>query len=298
MRDESGPKGKVLPVDWGKVPWWIVIVVVIFLLIINAVRQLPSYVDTLSFLSGYTMWVSRKAVVGIVLTLIITCVSYVITLFIGLVAGLCRVNKNPILYTLSTLYVEVARGVPMLVLLLYVSFVAVPMFIEAGNSLGAAMLTWSWFPTWLHGLANFLVEYNIRNVSEVARGMVGLSMGYGAYSAEIFRAGIQSIEKGQMEAARSLGMSYMQAMRYVILPQAIRRILPPLGNDFIAMLKDSSLVSALSVQELTMLGRQNVARTFRTFETWNMVALLYLMMTLILSFLVRQVERKMSLEQR
>jgi len=93
-------------------------------------------------------------------------------------------------------------------------------------------------------------------------------------------------------------MSYPQAMRHVILPQAVRRILPPLGNDFIALLKDSSLVSALSVQELTMLGRQNVARTFRTFETWNMVALLYLMMTFALSYLIREFERRMSLEHK
>ena len=100
-----------------------------------------------------------------------------------------------------------------------------------------------------------------------------------------------------MEAARSLGMSYAQAMRYIILPQAIRRILPPLGNDFIALLKDSSLVSAISVSELTMLGRQNVARTFKSFETWNMVALLYLIMTFALSFLIRQLERRMSIEQ-
>jgi polar amino acid transport system permease protein len=215
-----------------------------------------------------------------------------------LIAGLARVSKNPIIYNIATLYVEVARGIPMLVLLLYVSFVAVPKSIELMNAVGQAMLTWSWLPEFLTPVAQALIDYNIRNVSEVARGIIGLAIGYGAFSAEIFRSGIQSIEKGQMEAARSLGMSYPQAMRHVILPQAVRRILPPLGNDFIALLKDSSLVSALSVQELTMLGRQNVARTFRTFETWNMVALLYLMMTFALSYLVREFERRMSLEHK
>ncbi len=244
------------------------------------------------------MWITRGAVTGVVLTIVITIVAYVITLVIGLIMGVARLSKNPIIYTIATLYVEIARGVPMLVLLLYVSFVGIPMVISWTNSLGAAMLTWTWLPGFLHGFAQALVDYNIRNVSEIVRGVIGLSIGYGAYSAEVFRAGIQSIEKGQMEAARSLGMSYFQAMRFIILPQAIRRILPPLGNDFIALLKDSSLVSALSVQELTMLGRQNVARTFRTFETWNMVALLYLIMTFALSFLVRQIERRMSIEHR
>lgn len=298
MEVGRGGRGKLVPVEWGRVPWWIVIVIIAFLLVINAVVREQTYLDTLSFLSGYTLWVSRGAVVGVVLTLLITVVSYLVTLVIGLIMGLARLSKNPIIYTLSTLYVEVARGIPMLVLLLYVSFVGVPMVIGWGNALGAAMLSWEWLPGSLMGLAKGLAEFNIRNVNELVRGIVGLSIGYGAYSAEVFRAGIQSIEKGQMEAARSLGMSYTQAMRYIILPQAIRRILPPLGNDFIAMLKDSSLVSALSVQELTMLGRQNVARTFRTFETWNMVALLYLIMTLVLSFLVRQLERKMSIEQK
>ncbi len=297
MKDKPGG-GKAIPINWTKVPWWAVIVVVALLLVVNAVRVSPDYRDTLAFLSGYTLWISRNVITGVVLTLLITVIAYAITLVIGLIAGLARLSKNPIIYTIATLYVEVARGVPMLVLLLYVSFVGIPMVIGWANSLGEAMSSWTWLPTWLQGVSSALKEYNIRNVNEMVRGVIGLSVGYGAYSAEIFRAGIQSIEKGQMEAARSLGMSYTQAMRYIILPQAIRRILPPLGNDFIALLKDSSLVSALSVQELTMLGRQNVARTFRTFETWNMVALLYLLMTFVLSFLVRQLERRMSIEGR
>ena len=299
MADKPGStKGKAIPIDWSKIPWWAVIVAVVFLVIINAVITDPDYLDTLGFLSGYTLWITRGAVTGVVLTIVITVIAYVITLVIGLIMGLARLSKNPIIYTIATLYVEIARGVPMLVLLLYVSFVGIPMVIGWTNSLGEAMLTWTWLPGFLRGLGQSLVDYNIRNVNEIVRGVIGLSIGYGAYSAEVFRGGIQSIEKGQMEAARSLGMSYFQAMRFIILPQAIRRILPPLGNDFIALLKDSSLVSALSVQELTMLGRQNVARTFRTFETWNMVALLYLIMTFALSFLVREIERRMSIEHR
>ena len=118
------------------------------------------------------------------------------------------------------------------------------------------------------------------------------------YLAEVFRAGIQSIHRGQMEAARSLGMSYFQAMRHVVLPQAIRVVLPPLGNDFIAMLKDSSLISVVALPEILQQGRLWVSRTFRAFEGYNTVALFYLVMTLILSLLVRFIERKTALPGR
>jgi polar amino acid transport system permease protein len=129
------------------------------------------------------------------------------------------------------------------------------------------------------------------------RAVIALALGYGAFEAEIFRAGIQSISKGQMEAARSLGMSYIQSMRFVILPQAIRRVLPPLGNDFIAMLKDSSLATVLAVNELTQLTRIRRSSTFRVMEAFNVAAFLYLAMTLLLSAAVRVLERKMKIEE-
>jgi polar amino acid transport system permease protein len=116
----------------------------------------------------------------------------------------------------------------------------------------------------------------------------------GAYVTEIFRGGIQSIERGQMEAARSLGLSYLQAMRYIILPQAFKRILPPLGNEFIAMLKDSSLASTIAIAELMRVGREITSRTFRSFEVLAVVALMYLAITLPLSLIVRYTERRMS----
>ena len=126
-----------------------------------------------------------------------------------------------------------------------------------------------------------------------ARAIFALTIGYSAFISEIFRAGIQSIGRGQMEAARSLGMSSGQAMRHVILPQAIRTVLPPLGNDFIAMLKDSSLVSVLGVQDITQLGKVYSASTFRFFETYNVVAYLYLVMTVGLALVVRVIEKRM-----
>ena len=130
--------------------------------------------------------------------------------------------------------------------------------------------------------------------SMLYRGIMALALSYGSFSAEIFRAGIESIEKGQMEAARSLGMSYIQAMRYIILPQAIRRVLPPLGNDFIAMLKESSLVSVLGVRDITQLGKLYSARSFLYLETYNQVAFLYLTMTILLSLGVRALENRLK----
>jgi len=204
---------------------------------------------------------------GIFLTLRVTFLAYTMALLIGLIIGLMRVQKNPVLYAFSTLYVEVVRGIPLLVILLYAGFVVSP---------------------WLR-------DNTPLQLSDEWEAILGLSFGYGAFIAEIFRAGIQSISRGQMEAARSLGMSYAQAMRNVILPQAIRVVLPPLGNDFISMLKDSALISVLALPDLLQLGRLYISRTFRAFEGYNTVALLYLLMTLFLSMLVRIIERRSRL---
>jgi len=179
-------------------------------------------------------------------------------------------------YTFSTLYVEVVRGIPMLVIILYMGFAVTPALRNASRD-------------WVTG------EIDLRGLPAA---IIGLAFGYGAYLAEVYRAGIESIPKGQMEAARSLGMSYFQAMRYVILPQAIRVVLPPLGNDFIAMLKDSSLISVVALPEVLQQGRLWISRNFRAFEGFNSVAMLYLVMTLFLSLLVRFIERKSALPGR
>jgi polar amino acid transport system permease protein len=146
-------------------------------------------------------------------------------------------------------------------------------------------------------LVNYFPGISLGGIDDSVRGTIGLGLGYAAFEAEVYRAGIQSIERGQMEAARSLGMSYTQAMRYIILPQAIRRILPPLGNDLISILKDSSLVSALAVRELTQMAKLNRARTFLSLESYNTVAFLYLTMTLMLSMTVKFIERRLRIER-
>jgi polar amino acid transport system permease protein len=265
-------------------PWWALILILIFALLTYRIFTSETYQDTFNFLFQ-----------GVKLTLLITLTSYSIAVVLGLIVGLGRVSSNIVPYTLATLYVEVMRGVPLLVQLIYVAFVIVPLVIKVLNGLGEYIVAHTTVAM-LVSLGTQFQDLDIRDVNMTTRGIIGLAIGYAAFEAEVFRAGIQSIEKGQMEAARSLGMTYFQAMRYIILPQAIRRVLPPLGNDFIAMLKDSSLLSALAVRELTQLGKLNRARTFRTFETWNMVAFLYLVMTLLLSMLVKLMERRMKTE--
>ncbi len=195
------------------------------------------------------------------MTVQLTIISVGIGVIIGIFGGIARVSKNPILLIPSTIYVEVIRGTPLLAQLFIVYF----------------------------GLPSLGI-----NLPPFTAAVIAMGINSGAYVTEIFRGGIQSIERGQMEAARSLGLSYLQAMRYIILPQAFRRILPPLGNEFIAMLKDSSLASTIAIAELMRVGREITSRTFRSFEVLAIVALMYLAITLPLSLIVRYTERRMS----
>jgi polar amino acid transport system permease protein len=264
-----------------KWPWWILAIALAAVLIVLAILTSPIYQDAFNFIKA-----------GILTTIRVTLIAYGLSLVGGLIIGLGRVSKNVVFYNLATFYVEVVRGIPMLVIILYGAFVVVPLSVELVNGLG----NWMSRLGPLGGIGQLLQQVNIQQVDMSARAIAGLAIGYAAFEAEVFRAGIQSIEKGQMEAARSLGMTYFQAMRHVILPQALRRVLPPLGNDLIAMLKDSSLISVLAVRDITQLGKLYRARSFRSFEAYNTMAFLYLTMTLSLSMLVKFIERKMSRE--
>ncbi len=265
------------------VPWWLIILAFLGILIVAGILTSPRYQEVFLFL-----------VAGVELTIFMAVVSFALSLVLGLLAGLGRVSKNPVIYTISTLYVEVVRGVPLLVQLIYWAYVIAPALVGLVNFLGSYVLG-AFVP--LESIAIQWANLNIQDLDMTTRCIIGLAFGYGAYEAEIYRAGIQSIPRGQMEAARSLGMSHFQAMRHIILPQAIRIILPPLGNDFVAMLKDTSLVSAMAVRELTQLGKLYRGRTFRSFETWNTVSFLYLTMTIALSLLVRSLEKKMHVDR-
>lgn len=269
-------------INVSKWPWWAIALAFIGVLLVFLILGSTDYQNTFLYLTQ-----------GIIATLRITFFSFILASIIGLPTGLARISKNTFLRNLATLYIEIARGIPLLVLIIYIAYGMFPVFVDIINALGK----WGLVLLPVSDFFQSLSAFTIRNVSQEGRAIIALGIGYGAFEAEVFRAGIQSISKGQLEAARSLGMTYFQAMRFIVLPQAIRRVLPPLGNDFIACLKDSSLVSVLAVNELTQMGRLRTAGTFRAMETYNMVAFLYLSMTLLLSSLVRWLENRMKIEE-
>jgi polar amino acid transport system permease protein len=260
-----------------RVPWWALVAALLGILFAWHIHTDQTYNE-----------IFRAILNGVGITLYVTAVAYSAALLLGLLLAFARLSKNVIIYQTATFYVEIVRGVPALVLLLYIAFVGFDLLVSALNGIGA----WLIERNFLSALGAQLGNVRLRDIDNLTRAVVALVIAYSPFISEIFRAGIESIPRGQMEAARSLGMNYWQAMRYVILPQAIRNVLPPLGNDLIAMLKDSSLVSILGVRDITGEGRVGAARTFRTFETYNIMAFLYLSMTLVLSGVVRWIERR------
>jgi polar amino acid transport system permease protein len=260
-----------------RVPWWALVAALLGILFAWHIHTDQTYNE-----------IFRAILNGVGITLYVTAVAYSAALLLGLLLAFARLSKNVIIYQTATFYVEIVRGVPALVLLLYIAFVGFDLLVSALNGIGA----WLIERNFLSALGAQLSGVRLRDIDNLTRAVVALVIAYSPFISEIFRAGIESIPRGQMEAARSLGMNYWQAMRYVILPQAIRNVLPPLGNDLIAMLKDSSLVSILGVRDITGEGRVGAARTFRTFETYNIMAFLYLSMTLVLSGVVRWIERR------
>jgi polar amino acid transport system permease protein len=250
--------------------WWLLVIAVVGALILLVTVSPDPFAAIFAFVQD-----------GIIVTLKITLTSFVLILIVGLIGGLGRLARNPILKGLASLYVELIRGIPLLVQLLFIWFALPQVFQKIGEVL---VNVWPAGSLWFSNLS----------LEPFSAAVLGITVCYGAYMSEIFRAGIQSIHRGQLEAARSLGMNYFQAMRFVILPQAIRVILPPVGNEFVTLLKDSSLVSVLAVSDLTRRGREYMARTFQSFETWMLVALIYLVLTLTSARIAGAIERNMS----
>ena len=236
-------------------PWWLLIIIAFILLMSYQIATSEHYNRAFQFI-----WP------GIRITLTTTLYGFLAAMVLGLFAGLGRISNNFVARTLAMTYIEFIRGVPVLVLIVTIAFVVVPAVAD-------------------------LFNLNIRGISNQMRAVIALALIYGAFLAEVFRAGIESIPAGQMEAARSLGMNPFQAMRHIIIPQAIRNILPALGNDFIAMLKDSSLVSILAVRDITQLARLYTGSTFRYNETYLVLTFLYLTMTILLSLLLQWYQR-------
>lgn len=269
----------------SRLPWWVLILFIGGAFFVYILTIEPRWNNAYDFIKA-----------GIQVTLILTLSSFAIALLLGLMTGLGQLSQNILIRNISLLYIQVVRGIPLLVQLIFVAFVLVPeVVIPLINFLGSILQALPLNSVSELGVSLFTLR--TRDVDMIYRAIAGLAFGYGAFEAEVFRAGIESIERGQMEAARSLGMSYGESMRYIILPQAIRVVLPPLGNDFIAMLKDSSLVSALATRELTHLMQLHRARAFRSWEALGTVAFLYLILTLSLSLIVKLMERRLAVEK-
>lgn len=247
--------------------WWLLVAAVVLLVIILITAKPDPYNRILRFVSD-----------GIWVTFYTTGISFILVLVLGLVGGLGRTSRNPLIRGIASIYVEVVRGIPLLVQLI-IWYFAFPAFLK---DIGKA---WN-----IEALATY-------KANPMVMAVLGMTVCYAAYMSEVYRAGIESIPKGQMEAARSLGMNYLQAMWHVILPQAIRVILPPIGNEFVTLLKDSSLVSVVAVADLTRRGREFMAANFIPIQTWMMVALLYLIMTLIAARVVKWLEKRSRYER-
>lgn len=195
---------------------------------------------------------------GLWMTLQISACALLVSIPVGIILGLCRISRTRFVSLIAVCYVEFVRGVPLLVLLFWIYFV-----------LG-----------------------KILKMGPFLSGVVGLGLFSAAFIAEIVRAGIQAVPRGQMEAARSSGMTYFQAMRFIILPQAFRKVVPPMASQFITLIKDSSLVSVISVVDLTLIAKNVVATSFRAMEVWTFVAIMYFCVTFFLSQLINVIERR------
>ena len=203
--------------------------------------------------------------IGAGVTVEITSLSVVVGVIIGLFVGIARISSFKLIRMAAAVYVDFFRGTPLLVQIFLIYF-AIPV---------------------LTG----------QRMDPFVAAIAACGINSGAYVAEIFRAGIQSIDAGQMEAGRSLGMTWTQTMRYIIVPQAFKRVIPPLGNEFIALLKDSSLVSVIGFEELTRRGQLIIARTYGSLEIWLSVAIIYLAMTLTISRFVAYLEKKFNVKK-
>lgn len=223
--------------------------------------------------------IARTLMRGAWITVYVSVVSFAAAASLGLALALLSRSRWTILRQTTRFYVEIVRGLPILVLLLYVAFVLAPALVAAWNWLG-------------------LPEARTRDFPLLWRAVLALVVGYSAFLAEVFRAGLASVPEGQIEAAKALGLQAGQRFRHIIWPQAVRTILPPLGNDFVAMIKDSSLVSVLGVLDITQLGKVTAAGNFRYFETYNVVALMYLTLTIGLSLLLRRLEHRLGAADR
>lgn len=252
-------------------PWWLVALGAIGLALAVLIAGNDLYAQVFSTVSK-----------GVRITIFVTLTGFALATALGLAVALMGLSGSLVLRQVARFYVEIIRGVPILVLLFYIAFVGAPGLVWLVNLLTQPLQA-----------ADLMDKVLVRDISLLWRAILALMIGYSAFIAEVFRAGILAVDEGQIEAAESLGLTRWQRFRLVVFPQAIRTILPPLGNDFVAMVKDSSLVSVLGVADITQMGKVYAAGSFRFFETYSIVAYVYLILTVGLSIALRRLETRM-----
>lgn len=280
---------------------WLFFFIVLDIIIFWGIQTDPILIDARNFI-----WP------GITITIEITIVSFIFAVIIGLITAFGRISKNILVYNVSTFYVEMFRGLPLLVIVLIFAFVITPAFVDFVAGTSTVEQNDSGTNTAISGpripfLDNLLQRMvgipeekidttvlRTRDIDPIWRIMLAFALTYGAFMSEVFRAGIESIGQGQMEAARSLGMNYIQSMRYIILPQAIRNVLPALANNFVFLLKDTSLASVVAVPEISHLTRQYSSNRFRYPEGLLVLSFIYANLTIILSLGVYYLESRLQ----
>ena len=260
----------------GERPWWL-----------YAFLALAGAAGIAIAVNGLYAQVFAIVAKGIGVTVFVTLVAFALATFIGMAIALMGLSGHVALRQTARFYVEIIRGIPILVLLFYVAFVGAPAMVALANLVLTPLID--------SGVMDKIV---VRDFSLMWRAIIALTIGYAAFIAEIFRAGIQAVDEGQIEAAKALGLTRFQRFRLIVFPQAIRTIFPPLSDDFVSMVKDSSLVSVLGVADITQMGKVYAASSFRFFETYSIVAYIYLLLTIGLSLILRGIERRMRQKAR
>ena len=252
--------------DASDFPWWLVGMLLIIGAMVVAVIFNEDYGEAFTNIFPIPFSFSQ----GLLLTLYLTAGSFVAAIAIGLLLGLARTSKSVVARNAAALYIEFVRGIPMLVFLFVIALVLAPDFAD-------------------------LINQPSRAIPMGLRASAALSLFYAAFIAEVFRAGIQSVPESQREGARSLGLTERQIMRRVVLPQAVRNMLPALGNDLISLMKDTSLVSVLAVREITQMARLYTGSSFRFREGFFILVVIYVVLTLSLSLLLQWYEQRLAI---
>ncbi|HET9261153.1 MAG TPA: amino acid ABC transporter permease [Acidimicrobiia bacterium] len=250
-------------------PWWLVAMLVIIGALVLAIIFNEDYREAFESIFPVPLRLAE----GILMTLYLTFGSFMVAMAVGLGIGLARVSKNAFVSNIAATYIEFVRGIPMLVFIFLIALVLIPDFAD-------------------------LLEVESRAIPQAIRGAAALVLFYAAFIAEVFRAGIQSVPREQPEAGRALGLSDRQIMRRVVLPQAVRNMLPALGNDLISLMKDTSIVSVLAVREVTQMARLYSGSTFRFRESFFILVVIYVVLTLVLSLALRWYERRIAIPGR